>query len=91
MNISADVELHFHEQEKVSVFHETNCIGNDERLAEIGVCTAFAIRIMSNLGDHLHGPASVGYPRSCRVTTGVNFDRSHTPRIREATGDRYCG
>ena len=52
MNISADVEVHFHEQEKASIFHETNCVDNDERFAEIAVCTSYAIRMMSNLGQH---------------------------------------
>lgn len=45
-------EIHFHEQEKASIFLESNVFGNEEKLGEIGLLAMFAMRIMSNLGVH---------------------------------------
>ncbi|MEW4530453.1 hypothetical protein [Maioricimonas sp. JC845] len=48
--ITVNSELHFHEQEVLSIFHETNVSGRDEQFAELVFAAAFAIRSMSNLG-----------------------------------------
>ena len=50
MNISLNVELHFHEQEKVSVYLESNTSGDDETFGEVSLFAMFAIRMISNLG-----------------------------------------
>jgi hypothetical protein len=50
MDSVTKLEIHFHEQEKASVYLETNCKGLDEKIGEIGILVLFAIRIMSNLG-----------------------------------------
>src|SRR5664279_6352854 len=50
--IAVNLEVHFHEQEIVSIFHETNVTGLDEQFAELVFAGAFAIRSMSNLGPH---------------------------------------
>jgi hypothetical protein len=50
--IAVNGELHFHEQEVLSIFHETNVSGRDEQFAELVFAGAFAIRSMSNLGVH---------------------------------------
>jgi hypothetical protein len=42
-------EIHFHEQEKASVFIESNCSGDAEKLAEIMFLMFYAVRQMSNL------------------------------------------
>jgi hypothetical protein len=48
--VAINAELHFHEQEVVSIFHESNVSGTDEKFAELVFAGAFAIRSMSNLG-----------------------------------------
>jgi len=50
--IAVNAELHFHEQEVLSIFHETNVTGTEELFAELVFASAFAIRSMSNLGTH---------------------------------------
>ena len=50
MNISLNVEIHFHEQEKASIFLESNSTGNSAKFGELSLFTRFAIRIISNLG-----------------------------------------
>ena len=50
--ITVSGELNFHEQEVLSIFHETNASGRDEKFAELAFAGAFAIRSMSNLGVH---------------------------------------
>lgn len=50
--IAVNSELNFHEQEVLSIFHETNVSGRDEQFAELVFAGAFAIRSMSNLGVH---------------------------------------
>lgn len=51
-SISLNAELHFHEQDVVSIFHETPESGRDEQFAELAFVAAFTIRSMSNLGNH---------------------------------------
>lgn len=51
MNTRLLCEIHFHEQEKASVYLESNCSGNAEKLGEIGLFVGFAMRMMSNLGN----------------------------------------
>ena len=48
--ITLNAEVHFHEQEVVSIFHETNVADTEEQFAELVFAGAFAIRSMSNLG-----------------------------------------
>jgi hypothetical protein len=48
--ITAGAELHFHEQEIVSIFHETNVSGAEEQFAELAFFGAYTIRCFSNLG-----------------------------------------
>ena len=50
--IALNAEVHFHEQEVVSIFHETNVADIEEQFAELVFAGAFAIRSMSNLGTH---------------------------------------
>jgi hypothetical protein len=50
--IAVTAEIHFHEQDVVSIFHETNVGGSEEKFAELSFAAGFAIRIMSNLGTH---------------------------------------
>jgi hypothetical protein len=52
MAITASMEIHFYEQDELAVFFESNAPSELEKLAEIGLFTMFAIRIMSNLGVH---------------------------------------
>jgi hypothetical protein len=52
MKIHENVEVHFYEQEMLSVFLESNSTGVNEMLGEVGLLTMFAIRMMSNLGVH---------------------------------------
>ncbi|MEX0716735.1 MAG: hypothetical protein WD066_09115 [Planctomycetaceae bacterium] len=49
--IALNAEIHFHEQELVSIFHETNVADKEEEFAELVFAAAFAIRSMSNLGS----------------------------------------
>lgn len=48
--IALKAEIHFHEQELLSIFHECNVVGKEEKFAELVFAAAFAIRSMSNLG-----------------------------------------
>jgi hypothetical protein len=50
MNIAQNIEIHFHQQNQVSIFHEINVSGDDEKTGEIAGLTLFALRMMSNLG-----------------------------------------
>jgi len=50
MDILQSAEIHFHEQEKASVFTENNCVGDAEKFAEIAFFMFYSIRQMSNLG-----------------------------------------
>ena len=50
--LAVNAELHFHEQEVVSIFHETNVSGTDEKFAELVFAGGFAIRSMSNIGTN---------------------------------------
>jgi hypothetical protein len=50
MNIRMNVEIHFYEQEKASVFLESFSEASDERLGEASLLVMFAIRMISNLG-----------------------------------------
>ena len=50
--IAVNAEVHFHEQELVSIFHETNVADSEDQFAELVFAGAFAIRSMSNLGPH---------------------------------------
>ena len=45
-------EIHFHQQDEVSVFFESNVSGQMEMIGEIHLFVLFAIRQMSNLGAH---------------------------------------
>lgn len=52
MNLQANSEIHFHEQEVLSVFSECFCVGNEEKLAEVALGVFFALRNLGNLaGD----------------------------------------
>jgi hypothetical protein len=46
-----NVEIHFYEQEKASVFLESFSEASEERLGEASLLVLFAIRTISNLGD----------------------------------------
>lgn len=48
--IALNAEVNLHEQDVVSIFHETNVADTDEKFAELVFSGAFAIRSMSNLG-----------------------------------------
>jgi hypothetical protein len=50
MNIVQRTEIHFHEQDTLSLFLESNSVGDLERAAEIGVMTMASLRMMSSLG-----------------------------------------
>lgn len=50
--IAVNADIDFHEQEILSIFHETNQCDTDEHFAEIAFAGAFTIRMMSNLGNH---------------------------------------
>ena len=50
MNIRSSAEIHFHQQEQVSVYFETNASGLEQELGEIALMTCFSIRILSILG-----------------------------------------
>jgi hypothetical protein len=43
--IELNAEIHFHEQEKASVFLESNCSGDQERFGQIAVFVFFALRM----------------------------------------------
>ena len=45
MNIRTSAEVHFHQQEQVSVYAETNVSGLEQELGEIALMTCFSIRI----------------------------------------------
>lgn len=49
MNIHLMGEVHFHQQEQLSVFTESNSSGDIEKFGEIGLASMFALRLMSNL------------------------------------------
>jgi hypothetical protein len=49
MNIFVQAEVHFHQQEQLSVYLESNSCDDAERLGEIGLFTLLALRMMSNL------------------------------------------
>lgn len=51
MNISANLEIHFHEQQLGSIFLETSG-GPDEQLGEVMLLCSLALRQMVNLGNH---------------------------------------
>ena len=50
MNIVEKSEVHFHEQERLSVYLESNSSCELEKVGEIGLLTMFALRMLSNLG-----------------------------------------
>jgi hypothetical protein len=50
VNIRNSAEIHFHQQEQVSVYFETNASGVEQEFGEIALMTCFSIRILSNLG-----------------------------------------
>ncbi len=50
MNIRNSAEIHFHQQEQVSVYLETTASGLEQEFGEIALMTCFSIRILSNLG-----------------------------------------
>lgn len=52
MEAALNAEIHFHEQEVVSVFMEAFTNGIDEKLTEIVLAAFFALRMGSNLGAH---------------------------------------
>lgn len=52
MEAVLNAEIHFHEQEVISVFMEAFTNGIDEKLAEIVLAAFFALRMGSNLGSH---------------------------------------
>lgn len=66
-NVKVNCEFHFHEQEVLSIFHETNSSGRDEQFAELAFAAAFTIRSFSNIGaceatDTLgHGLVTMGH------------------------------
>jgi hypothetical protein len=51
-SLRVSVEIHFHEQEKASVFIESNCSDEMLKFGEIGLFSSFCIRQFSNLGVH---------------------------------------
>jgi hypothetical protein len=51
MNIVEKAELHFHKQDQLSVYLESNSSNELEKVGEIGLLTMFALRILSNLGQ----------------------------------------
>lgn len=63
--IAINAEVHFHEQELVSIFHEVNVSGRDEQFAELIFSAAFAIRSISNLGNH---PFADGLAQQLQLT-----------------------
>jgi hypothetical protein len=50
MNIRSSFELHFHQQEQVSVYLETTASGLEQELGEIALFTCLSVRILCNLG-----------------------------------------
>jgi hypothetical protein len=52
VEIAANVEIHFHQQEQASVFLETNSSGDAQRLGEIGLLSMFSLRMLGNLGEN---------------------------------------
>lgn len=79
MNVLQNAEIHFHQQEEISVFLESNVSGDDERLGHIALMTLFSIRMMSNLdinatsddlGRFLVGGAEVVNEFARRSSTG---------------------
>jgi len=52
MDISNNLEIHFHEQDKGSVFLENTSSGEDEKFSEILLFCLFAVRTMVNLGNN---------------------------------------
>ena len=50
MKIYAGAEIHFHEQEKVSVFFESNSTGKEEWVGELMLLGAYTNRMLVNLG-----------------------------------------
>ncbi|MGA2620631.1 MAG: hypothetical protein ABSF26_23660 [Thermoguttaceae bacterium] len=50
--IGINAEINFHEQEVLSIFHETSASDSDEKFAELAFAGAFAIRMISNLGTN---------------------------------------
>lgn len=50
MNIIQKAEVHFHQQEQLSVYLESNSTDEFEKVGEIGLLTMFALRQLSNLG-----------------------------------------
>ncbi|MCH7989726.1 MAG: hypothetical protein IID46_11350 [Planctomycetes bacterium] len=49
MGLAQNAEIHFHQQEQVSVFLESNVSGDEKKFGEIATATFFAIRMLSNL------------------------------------------
>jgi len=50
MNFTIQAEINFHEQEKASVFLESDVSGDAERFAEITLASFYGVRMISNLG-----------------------------------------
>jgi len=50
MNITEQVEIHFHQQEQVSIYLESTASSNQAKLGEVALCSMYAIRMLSNLG-----------------------------------------
>src|SRR5271157_1860194 len=50
MSIRNGAEVHFHQQEQVSIYLETTAWGLEQEFGEIALMTCFSIRILSNLG-----------------------------------------
>ncbi len=58
LDLVCQAEIHFHQQEELSVFLESNCFGPHEKAAQIGLFSMFALRTMGNFGisqpgDHI--------------------------------------
>lgn len=49
MNIFEQAEIHFHQQEQLSVFLESNSSDDIQKAGEIGLLTMFALRMMFNM------------------------------------------
>ena len=51
MDISQKVEIHFHQQEQLSLFHESNATGAEEKLGEVALVAFYVLRTLCSLGQ----------------------------------------
>lgn len=56
MNLVEQAEIHFHEQEKASIFLESNVSDDAERFCEIALACFYGIRMISNFNDDAVAP-----------------------------------